>query len=322
MKSFFRLSIVIISLFCVLFAFASCGDSGKINGAIKQTKALTNVDADVYIDMNINAGNNVRHFTEVKHILSTEGEKVLTQETGRAFGEDEGKVTYYDGEYAYLPDGTKQKTSEYKKYNTDYVELMDQLLGFIPDWLVEKDENGNRLATITDIGGVLDVSIKVQSNDSANAAKQKREALNDLLSLLTSSTIQRVERYLFCSDCQETKYMCDECGDKEFENCPACTTEMSLCKKCKIESIEVEANSLDLRIEDGYVTEYAVNYGMYFKTGMEKNDKEPIKILIDGRIKVVINNPGKTFKIEIPKDSKDFAETTVTKRPTLYDLVK
>ena len=308
---------VFLSLLTLVFALSSCGDEEKINGAIAKTKELEYIDADVYLDINMEADYNSRHFREIKHIVKSKDDKgeVIVSQENQTYGREEKSVTYFDSEYAYLPNGTKMPIDLYKAYNTDYGKLVTQLLSPFPQSVIEKDENGVRFIATNDVGGDLTVSLKVNSNDKESDIKIKRDALNGMFSLMTNDAISRVKRYLFCDKCQMQKDECPNCSANEFEDCKNCTVIMEMCQFCQIKSVEIESNSVDLKIKDGYVTELEANLNMCIRTGDGS-------VTADTRIKIVINNPGEKVNVELPSGYASFEEKKPQKRPTLKDLVK
>ena len=97
---------VFLALLATVFALSSCKDEEKINEAINKTKGLEYIDADIYLDVNMEADYDTRHFKETKHIIRSKNDKgqVLVSQVNKAYGKDEAAVIFFDSEYAYFLD--------------------------------------------------------------------------------------------------------------------------------------------------------------------------------------------------------------------------
>ncbi len=324
-KSIFKLFFLSLFVFSIAFALASCGDSDKINKAIKNTRELSCVDADVYIDMVFTTPKNNGENEAVLQIQKVNNVSYTTDKNGKVEahivskdyeGKDEEHI-YFDSENVYFEDSTKISILEYEKYNTNYVKLIKALLSSMPSEAFERDKEENMLASISQAGDILFVSLKAQGNDSNSVQKSKRELISSMLSSFTSGVFWKFDNCLFCSQCQSIKAGCDECSTKSYNDCQSCISKMITCEKCNIREFKFTANSVDLKIENGYVTELSVNFDIFLKP----KDGETLTVK-GGRIGIVINNPGKEIAVNMPLGFENFVYSDTKKRPSLLELIK
>ncbi len=313
-KRIISVALLCAMLLCILLSTVSCGEEAKVNKAVEATRALENLSADVFLDLEVAAGYNSKHYKVTKEITSVtlENGERLTQEIGKNYGSDkEGEVTYLDGKYAYLPSGMKQDMEEYKKYNTVYTTLINDLLVEIPEEMFEENDNDYKMARTEDYSGKLRVNV-----DFNNATVSEMLMFSDMYSELFASLLQRVKVYLDCENCQEMKAECRLCSAKTLD-CGICQVKRSVCKSCVIENFEFEDCYLEMEIRDGYVTKALVKFDAYMDVGENGED-----VAVCGKMELHVKNPEKEVSVTLPNGADTWELFTYGRRPSLKNLIK
>lgn len=331
-KRILSLALLCAMLLTIVLSCVSCGEESKIDKALRKSRELDFLDADLLLELDVEVndrektgkldGNNKPEYTEswdsrdyqmaFKILEATlESGEVLARETSNWYGDKEySGGTYFDKDYAYLPNGTKQLISEYKKYNTYYADLVRALLGDLPSAIFVEDEDGNKMVKVEDISGITFISESFEMKDDEQL-KAFEKITSPLLELIKS----RVVEYMVCPACRDGKNSCAACGDK-VEDCTECAAMRDKCATCQITDVEYYGKGkMERKLENGYATESLLE----FKVEMSVGEDE---IYIEGKLKTVINNPGKEVGIKFPYEYTKYPLVAISKRPTIMELIK
>ena len=301
-------------LFGIVFSLASCSEVTTISEAVRNTKGLEQLSADVFIDLDVEAGYNAKSYKITKDVSSVvleDGERV-SSEYSQVYGSDKGDYyTYFDGEYAYLPSGLKMSLEEYSRYNTVYTSLVDDMVVKLPSKLFEEDNNGNKKAKCEENGGKLTVSVEFDHKSSSDM-----DTFSSIYDVFLANLVKRVKAHLDCEACMKMKAECGKCGAGAVD-CSVCQAKRDMCQKCVVENFELEHCSLVMEIDDGYVTSSAVKFNAYLDAGETGEN-----VSICGRIEIHVKNPGQAVTVYLPEGLEKWAVTAYDKRPTLKDFIK
>lgn len=313
-KRIFSAILLCAMLLCVMLSAVSCGEASKVNSAVEKTRELSDLSADLYLDLDVTAGHRAKHYKVVKEItsvLQSNGER-LSAEYSQSYEDGAtGEYTYIDGKYAYLPSGEKQEIGEYGAYNTVYTDLVYNLLVNMPKGLFEEDKNGYEMAKTEEYASKM--TIKVDFN---NATVSEMDMFRGMYSGLLDSIIQRAYIYVDCEVCQERKTNCPACAVTALD-CEACKVERDLCQRCVVENFEVEDCRIELELKDGYVSKALVEFDAYMDLGENGDD-----VAVCGKMELHINNPGEAVTVALPEGADKWELFAYTRRPILRDLLK
>ena len=330
-KRVLSLLVICTMLLCMVLTISSCGDASRVNDAIESTRALKCLDADLLLDLRMEVNdktligtdkNGKAQYTEswdsrtyaiAQKILETtleDGTKIAQEKGGWYGDEDMFKSTYFDSSFAYLPNGTKQAIGEYKKYNTYYADLVRALLADLPQELFVENEDGGKKISLEEAGGITYVSSSFDMENDEESGYFER-----IFSQMLSAISDRACEYMDWSLCHAGKVSCTVCGSQAAD-CEGCTQMRSSCKTCKLTDIEFfDDGRIEYKLENGYVTEAQMEFDMEISVGEDK-------LYIDGRMKVIINNPGEELGIRFPNNYANYSLVAMPSRPTIAELLK
>lgn len=300
-----------LTMCLIVVTMVSCSEASKINDAVDNTKELTHLDADVYIDLTVGAGNDACDYRVTKDIYNVvlEDGGFYTMEVSSDYGYDDKKVTYFDENYAYLPNGAKQGLTEYRTYNTFYPELINNLLVTVPDELFEEDDNGSKMATSNEANGKYTMNVSFDMN-----VEDEKEAFLEMFSGFLNSIRQRYIAYARCEACDARKAACATCSQGAL-NCANCTEKKMKCKKCVITNERYENCSFEIKVVDGYVKDLTFKFDMSADVDMDY-------IWVEGKIKIAINNPEKEVSVMLPQGYNQYPLCQIGPSLELEDILK
>lgn len=330
-KRILSLLLACAMLFGVMLTVSSCGDESRINKALEKSRTLDCLDAYLFLNLDVEVNdrestgkfdkNGNPEYTEswdsdeyqmeyrILEAILEDGGVMAEQKGGWLDDESYHYSTYFDTEYAYLPNKTKQALGEYKKYNAYYADIVRALMSELPSEIFVEDDDGNKMVRLEERSGITYIT------ESFNV-KNKEERLafeaifSDLLSIITT----RASEYMECSLCRTGKKLCTVCGNK-VEDCDDCATMRTACENCKISEIEFVGDcEIERKLENGYITESMIKFDLEINVGEDR-------LYIDGSMKALINNPGSELGIKLPENYEKYPIVAVNTRPTILDIL-